>query len=98
MDGDRAEVHRQVRDLRQLGDVLLHQRVLQAVGRLLTEIDIGIWEESLDDETWAGWHDFKTEIAKVTLKRRLDQQLPRDHAIRRRELVPEEMGGGWDVR
>ena len=37
-------------------------------GDYLTEIDIGIWEEGLDDETWAGWLDFKTEIAKVSLK------------------------------
>ena len=37
-------------------------------GDYLAEIDIGIWEEKLDDETWAGWVDLKSEIAKVSLK------------------------------
>ena len=50
-------------------------------GDYLTEIDIGIWEEKLDDETWAGWVDFKSEIAKVIAQvRRLDHRLPRQHA------------------
>jgi glycolate oxidase len=67
-------------------------------GDYLTEIDIGIWEERLDDETWAGWHDFKTEIAKVTLK--YGGSISNCHGTTRygdAELVPEEMGGGWDV-
>ena len=67
-------------------------------GDFLTELDIGIWEERLDDETWAGWIDFKSEIAKVSLK--YGGSISNCHGTTRvgdAELVPEEMGGGWDV-
>ena len=51
-------------------------------GDYLAEIDIGIWEEKLDDETWAGWVDLKREIAEGDAQvRRLDHRLPR-HAPR----------------
>jgi glycolate dehydrogenase FAD-linked subunit len=67
-------------------------------GDYLAEIDIGIWEEKLDDETWAGWVDLKSEIAKVSLK--YGGSITACHGSTRAgdaELVPEEMGGGWDV-
>jgi glycolate oxidase len=67
-------------------------------GDYLAEIDIGIWEEKLDDETWAGWVDCKSEIAKVSLK--YGGSITACHGSTRAgdaELVPEEMGGGWDV-
>jgi glycolate dehydrogenase FAD-linked subunit len=67
-------------------------------GDYLAEIDIGIWEERLNDETWAGWVDFKSEIAKVSLK--YGGSITNCHGSTRAgdaELVPEEMGGGWDV-
>ena len=44
----------------------------------LTEIDVGIWEQELDDETWAMWVDAKRDIAaRRGRARRLDQLLPR---------------------
>ena len=67
-------------------------------GDYLAEIDIGIWEEKLNDETWAGWVDLKSEIAKVSLK--YGGSITACHGSTRAgdaELVPEEMGGGWDV-
>src|SRR5918993_959573 len=62
-------------------------------GDYLAEIDIGIWEEKLDDESWAGWVDFKSEIAKVSLK--YGGSITACHGSTRAgdaELVPEEMG------
>jgi glycolate oxidase len=67
-------------------------------GDYLVEIDIGIWEEKLDDETWAGWVALKSEIAKVSLK--YGGSITACHGSTRvgdAELVPGEMGGGWDV-
>ena len=37
-------------------------------GDYLAEIDIGIWEQQLDDDNWAAWVRFKREIAQVSLK------------------------------
>ena len=64
----------------------------------LVEIDIGIFEERLNDENWAGWIDFKSEITEVTLK--YGGSISNCHGSTRvgdAEHVPEEMGGGWDV-
>ena len=44
----------------------------------LTEIDVGIWEQQLDDRAWELWVRAKRDIAAVALApRRLDQRLPR---------------------
>jgi len=67
-------------------------------GDYLAEIDIGIWEQKLDEENWAGWVDFKRELAQVSLKH--GGSISSCHGTTRvgdAELVPEEMGGGWDV-
>ena len=67
-------------------------------GDFLAEIDIGIWEQKLNDENWAGWIDFKREIAEVSLK--YGGSISNCHGTTRvgdAELVPQEMGGGWDV-
>ena len=37
-------------------------------GDYLVEIDIGIWEQKLDDEMWAAWVQCKREITEVALK------------------------------
>ena len=50
-------------DPRRLGDVCVHEWRLQAIGRYLTEIDVGIWEQRLNDENWAQWVQCKREIA-----------------------------------
>ena len=44
----------------------------------LTEIDVGIWEQQLDDRAWEMWVKAKRDIAAVVARaRRLDQRLPR---------------------
>ncbi|MBN6041038.1 FAD-binding oxidoreductase [Amycolatopsis sp. 195334CR] len=64
----------------------------------LTEIDIGIWEQELDDEAWAAWVDAKREIAAVAL--RAGGSISACHGSCREgevDLVPLELGGGYDV-
>jgi glycolate oxidase len=64
----------------------------------LVEIDIGIWEQRLDDETWAAWVECKREIAEVSL--RYGGSITACHGATRAgdvELVPLEMGGGFEV-
>ena len=51
----------------------------------LVEIDVGIWEQKLDDENWAAWVNCKREISEVTLKYGgSDHRVPRRHARGRR--------------
>jgi glycolate oxidase len=67
-------------------------------GDYLTEIDIGIWEQELDDENWAAWVDCKREIAEVALRH--GGSITACHGATRAgdvELVPQEMGGGFEV-
>jgi glycolate oxidase len=67
-------------------------------GDWLVEIDIGIWEQALDDETWAGWVDLKREIAKVALKH--GGSITSCHGATREgdaELVPQELGSAWEL-
>ncbi|MFG3253551.1 FAD-binding oxidoreductase [Streptomyces sp. NPDC048172] len=64
----------------------------------LTEIDIGIWEQRLDDETWGAWVDAKREIAAVALRH--GGSISACHGSCREgevDLVPLELGGGYDV-
>ncbi len=67
-------------------------------GDYLVEIDVGIWEQRLDDETWAGWVACKREIAEVTLRH--GGSITACHGATREgdaELVPAEMGSAWEV-
>jgi glycolate oxidase len=64
----------------------------------LVEIDVGIWEQKLDDENWAGWVACKREIAEVALKH--GGSITACHGATREgdaELVPTEMGSAWPV-
>ncbi|MBD0282964.1 MAG: FAD-binding oxidoreductase [Thermoleophilaceae bacterium] len=64
----------------------------------LVEIDVGIWEERLDDENWGGWVNCKREISEVTLRH--GGSITACHGATRAgdaELVPDEMGGAWQV-
>ncbi len=64
----------------------------------LVEIDVGIWEQRLDDDTWAGWVACKREIAEVALKH--GGSITACHGATREgdaELVPTEMGSSWEV-
>jgi glycolate oxidase len=67
-------------------------------GDYLVEIDVGIWEQKLDDENWEGWLNCKREISEVTLK--YGGSISACHGASRAgdvELVPQELGGGFDV-
>jgi glycolate oxidase len=67
-------------------------------GDYLVEIDVGIWEQKLDDETWEAWVSCKREIAEVSLE--YQGSISACHGATREgdvELVPREMGGGFEV-
>ena len=67
-------------------------------GDYLTEIDIGIWEMEWDDESWAAWVDAKREIARVAIES--GGSISACHGSCREgevDLVPLELGGGFDV-
>jgi len=67
-------------------------------GDYLVEIDVGIWEQKLNEDTWAAWVSCKREIAEVALK--YNGSITACHGATREgdvELVPGEMGGGFDV-
>ncbi|MDQ3661670.1 MAG: FAD-binding oxidoreductase [Actinomycetota bacterium] len=67
-------------------------------GDYLTEIDVGIWEQELDDESWAAWVNCKRDIAAVALEH--GGSISACHGSCRAgevDLVPEELGGGFEV-
>jgi glycolate oxidase len=64
----------------------------------LTEIDVGIWEQRLDDAAWAAWVKAKRDIAAVALAH--GGSMSACHGSCREgevDLVPEELGRGFDV-
>jgi glycolate oxidase len=64
----------------------------------LTEIDIGIWEMRWDEESWAAWVEAKRDIAEVAIRH--GGSISACHGACREgevDLVPRELGGGWDV-
>ncbi|MGP4029857.1 FAD-binding oxidoreductase [Actinomadura sp. 3N407] len=64
----------------------------------LTEIDVGIWEQELDDAAWAAWVEAKRDIAEISL--RYGGSISACHGSCREgevDLVPMELGGGYDV-
>jgi glycolate oxidase len=67
-------------------------------GDYLTEIDVGIWEQELDDESWAAWVQAKRDIAAVAIAN--GGSISACHGACREgevDLVPQEMGGGFEV-
>ncbi|MBB2893801.1 FAD-binding oxidoreductase [Flexivirga oryzae] len=64
----------------------------------LTEIDVGIWEQRLDDEAWALWVGAKRDIAAAALAH--GGSISTCHGSCREgevDLVPQELGRGFDV-
>jgi glycolate oxidase len=64
----------------------------------LTEIDVGIWEQQLDDRAWAMWVQAKRDIASVSLAHH--GSISACHGSCREgevDLVPDELGRGYDV-
>ncbi len=64
----------------------------------LTEIDVGIWEQQLDDRAWAMWVQAKKDIAAVSLAH--GGSISACHGSCRAgevDLVPDELGRGFEV-
>jgi glycolate oxidase len=64
----------------------------------LVEIDVGIWEQRLDETNWDAWVQCKREISEVSLK--YGGSITACHGATREgdaELVPTEMGSSWEV-
>ncbi|WP_152361005.1 FAD-binding oxidoreductase [Microlunatus speluncae] len=64
----------------------------------LTEIDIGIWEQQLNDDAWAEWVQTKRQIAAVALAH--DGSISACHGSCREgevDLVPDELGRGYQL-
>ena len=64
----------------------------------LTEIDVGIWEQQLDDRAWEMWVRAKRDIAAVALAH--GGSISACHGSCREgevDLVPEELGRGFEV-
>jgi glycolate oxidase len=67
-------------------------------GDYLVEIDIGIWEQELDDENWAAWCACKKEIAAVAIEH--GGSITACHGATREgevELIPTELGATFEV-
>jgi glycolate oxidase len=67
-------------------------------GDYLVEIDVGIWEQKLDDDNWAAWCRCKKEIAAVAIKH--GGSITACHGATREgevDLIPEELGDTFEV-
>ena len=67
-------------------------------GDYLVEIDVGIWEQRLDERGWQAWVNCKREISEVTLEH--GGSITACHGATREgdaDLVPTEMGDAWPV-
>ena len=67
-------------------------------GDFLVEIDIGIWEQRLDEHSWRAWTQLKREITQVSLD--AGGSISACHGATREgevELVPAELGGQFDL-
>jgi glycolate oxidase len=99
----RREWHRIVADLRRRSDVFDDWGMFAYTSArtgvdYLTEIDVGIWEQELDEETWAMWVAAKRDIAAVAIAH--GGSMTACHGSCREgevDLVPEELGGAFDV-
>ncbi|MDV6011699.1 FAD-binding oxidoreductase [Haloechinothrix sp. LS1_15] len=99
----RLEWHRIIDDLRERFDMFddwgIFAYTSAATGvDYLTEIDVGIWEQELDDESWAAWVKAKRDIAEVAV--RYGGSISACHGACREgevDLVPVELGDAFDV-
>jgi glycolate oxidase len=68
-------------------------------GDYLVEIDIGIWEQALNEETWQAWVNLKREITRATLEHQ--GSISACHGACREgdaEFIPVEMSeGGFEL-
>jgi glycolate oxidase len=64
----------------------------------LVEIDVGIWEQVLDEEVWAAWVDAKRRIAEVAVA--ANGSISACHGACRAgdvDVVPTELGAAFEV-
>jgi glycolate dehydrogenase FAD-linked subunit len=95
--------HRIVADLRTRSDVFDDWGMFSYTSArtgvdYLTEIDVGIWEQELDDGSWAMWVAAKREIARVAVAH--GGSISACHGSCREgevDVVPEELGGAYAV-
>jgi glycolate oxidase len=67
-------------------------------GDLLLEIDMGLWEDRMDEASWQAFVSLKREIAQVAIDH--GGSMSACHGATRAgdaELVPTEMGPAWEV-
>jgi glycolate oxidase len=67
-------------------------------GDVLVEIDMGLWEDRMDEESWQAFVSLKREIALVAIEH--GGSMSACHGATRAgdaELVPTEMGASWEV-
>lgn len=67
-------------------------------GDVLVEIDMGLWEDRMDEESWQAFVSLKREIAQVAIDH--GGSMSSCHGATRAgdaELVPAEMGASWEV-
>jgi glycolate oxidase len=67
-------------------------------GDVLMEIDLGLWEPRMDEESWQAFVSLKREIAKTVLDH--GGTMSAAHGGTRAgdaELVPTEMGSAWEL-
>lgn len=65
---------------------------------VLVEIDMGLWEDRMDEESWQAFVSLKREIAQVAIDH--GGSMSSCHGATRAgdaELVPTEMGASWEV-
>ena len=71
---------------------------LRRWGDFLAEIDIGIWEQQLDEDSWQGFVTAKRDIARVSIES--GGSISACHGSCRAgevDLVPLELGGAYEV-
>lgn len=67
-------------------------------GDVLVEIDMGLWEDRMDETSWQAFVSLKREIALVAIEH--GGSMSSCHGATRAgdaELVPTEMGASWEV-
>ena len=67
-------------------------------GDVLLEIDMGLWEDRMDEPSWQAFVSLKSEIAQVAIDH--GGSMSSCHGTTRAgdaELVPVEMGASWEV-
>lgn len=74
------------------------QNPFKGYGDYLVEIDVGIQDQMLDDETWAAWCKAKKEISRIALEH--GGSISSCHGSTRDgevELLPQELGYGFEL-